>query len=190
MAVDDQSAEHQALPRSSGILLHPTSLPGPHGIGDFGAAAYRFVDVLESARQSIWQMMPLGPVGMGNSPYSARSAFAGAPSLISLERLVERGWLTRDDLGGEQFADGAVQFQRAEAFKLARLRRAYSRFEHGATGDDRAALDGFLASHASWLEDYALFMALKDVHQLRLDGLGPCAGVARTVGPVGRAARP
>ena len=77
---NDQTAEPAGLPRSAGILLHPTSLPGPHGTGDLGEAAYRFVDFLQEARQTIWQMMPLGPVGLGNSPYSARSAFAGAPA--------------------------------------------------------------------------------------------------------------
>ena len=88
MTADDQSSEQSGLPRSAGILLHPTSLPGPHGVGDLGSAAYRFVDLLQAARQSIWQMMPLGPVGLGNSPYSARSAFAGAPLLVSLEEVV------------------------------------------------------------------------------------------------------
>jgi len=165
MTVNDQPGEGQALPRSSGILLHPTSLPGPHGIGDFGAAAYRFVDVLEAARQSIWQMMPLGPVGMGNSPYSARSAFAGAPILISLERLAERGWLSPDDVEGEQFSDSMVQYEQVERFKLDRLRRAFKRFEQVASGDDQAAFGGFGEQHAGWLDDYALFMALKDVHQ-------------------------
>jgi len=162
---NDRPADHGGLPRSAGILLHPTSLPGPHGTGDLGAAAYRFVDMLQAARQSIWQMMPLGPVGLGNSPYSARSAFAGAPLLISLETLVERGWLASGDLAGPAFPPDMVQFWDAEQFKLDRLRRAFARFEQAAGGDDRAALATFLTHHASWLDDFGLFLALKDVHQ-------------------------
>jgi 4-alpha-glucanotransferase len=84
-----------SLQRAAGILLHPTSFPSRGGIGDFGPAAYRFVDFLASARLGVWQVLPLGPLGYGNSPYSATSAFAGNPLLISLERLAERGWFGR-----------------------------------------------------------------------------------------------
>src|SRR5213080_2736984 len=86
------------FPRSSGILLHPTSLPSRGGIGDFGPAAYEFVDFLAAARQGLWQVLPLGPLGYGYSPYSSTSAFAGNPLLISLERLAEHGWLERSRL--------------------------------------------------------------------------------------------
>src|ERR1700690_1654693 len=92
------------FPRAAGILLHPTSLPSRGGVGDFGPAAYRFVDSLASARQGLWQVLPLGPVGYGNSPYSSISAFAGNPLLISLERLASHGWIERaqvDVLAGE-----------------------------------------------------------------------------------------
>ena len=91
-AADEHPQPRPAIPRAAGILLHPTSLPGPHGIGDLGASAYRFVELLEQARQTIWQMMPLGPVGLGNSPYAASSAFAGFPLLIALDQLMGRGW--------------------------------------------------------------------------------------------------
>src|ERR1019366_1256436 len=84
-----------SFPRASGILLHPTSLPSRGGIGDFGPSAYAFVDFLASARQGLWQVLPLGPLGYGNSPYSSTSAFAGNPLLISLERLADRGWIDR-----------------------------------------------------------------------------------------------
>jgi 4-alpha-glucanotransferase len=88
------------FPRESGILLHPTSLPGPHGIGDFGPAAFRFVEWLAAAGQRLWQVMPLGPTGYGDSPYASPSAFAGNPLLISL------GWLTGDGLLAENDLDG------------------------------------------------------------------------------------
>ena len=84
------------FPRASGILLHPTSLPSRGGIGDFGPSAYAFADFLASARQGLWQVLPLGPLGYGDSPYSSTSAFAGNPLLISLERLADRGWIDRD----------------------------------------------------------------------------------------------
>jgi 4-alpha-glucanotransferase len=93
-----QPSAQSPIPRAAGILLHPTTLPGPHGIGDLGAASYRFVEVLEAARQTIWQMMPLGPVGLGNSPYAASSAFAGFPLLIAVDLLQGRGWLDDSDL--------------------------------------------------------------------------------------------
>src|SRR5206468_5532317 len=86
------------FPRATGILLHPTSLPARGGIGDFGPAAYEFVDFLAAARQGLWQVLPLGPLGYGYSPYSSTSAFAGNPLLISLERLAQRGWLDRSRL--------------------------------------------------------------------------------------------
>src|SRR5712691_11922524 len=86
------------LDRSAGILLHPTSLPSRGGIGDLGPEAYRFADFLAQARQTVWQLLPLSPPGLGNSPYSAISAFAGNPLLISLERLAERGWLEKEKL--------------------------------------------------------------------------------------------
>src|SRR6202051_5422375 len=86
------------FPRTAGILLHPTSLPSRGGIGDFGPAAYSFVDSLASARQGVWQVLPLGPLGYGNSPYSSISAFAGNPLLISLVRLADRGWIDRSKL--------------------------------------------------------------------------------------------
>src|SRR5271169_6803612 len=87
-----------SFPRASGILLHPTSLPSRGGIGDFGPSAYAFADFLASARQGLWQVLPLGPLGFGDSPYSSTSAFAGNPLLISLERLADRGWIDHAQL--------------------------------------------------------------------------------------------
>src|SRR5215831_2343928 len=99
-----------SLERAAGILLHPTSLPSLGGIGDFGPAAYEFVDFLASARIGVWQVLPLGPLGYGNSPYSATSAFAGNPLLISLERLAEKGWIAPSELSGLSTASGAVEY--------------------------------------------------------------------------------
>jgi 4-alpha-glucanotransferase len=152
------------MPRAAGVLLHPTSLPGPHGIGDLGVAAYRFVEMLADARQTIWQTMPLGPVGLGNSPYAASSAFAGFPLLIALDQLMGRGWLEQHDLDAPHFPPAQVQFQDAAAYKLARLRTAFGRFEQGGNADDRASLEAFQERQRAWLDDFALFMALKDAH--------------------------
>src|SRR3989304_5288432 len=98
------------FPRSSGILLHPTSLPGRYGIGDLGDAAYRFVDFLVSAGQQLWQVLPLGPTGYGDSPYQCFSAFAGNPLLISLDKLVEDGLLTERDLGTPDLPQDRVDY--------------------------------------------------------------------------------
>ena len=110
--------------RSSGILMHPTSLPSQGGIGDLGPAAYEFVDWLSSARQSLWQILPLGPVGYGNSPYSCTSAFAGNILMISLERLAERGYIDRALLQSLPDPASAIDFDEVRAQKLPLLRQA------------------------------------------------------------------
>src|SRR6516162_1306101 len=105
-----------SIARAAGILLHPTSLPSRGGIGDFGPAAYRFIDFLASARQGLWQVLPLGPLGYGNSPYSSTSAFAGNPLLISLERLADHGWWGREKLPSDAIS-GPVEYDRVFATK-------------------------------------------------------------------------
>src|SRR2546430_8960166 len=111
-----------SFPRAAGILLHPTSLPSRGGVGDFGPAAYQFVDFLASARQGLWQVLPLGPIGYGNSPYSSTSAFAGNPLLISLERLAEHGWIDQakfDQSNLDQAAgSGPVEYEQVFAQKM------------------------------------------------------------------------
>lgn len=149
-------------PRSSGILLHPTSLPGRFGVGDIGPEAHRFVDVLAESGQRWWQLLPLGPTGAGNSPYQSHSSFAGNALLISPEAMVERGWLKAEDLPatGEE-STAAVDFPKAAALKNELLAKAFARF----TPD--AAFNDFVADNKHWLDDYALFMALKTQHQGR-----------------------
>ena len=153
------------FPRSSGILLHPTSLPGRYGIGDLGDEAYRFVDSLTDAQQSLWQVLPLGPTGYGDSPYQCFSAFAGNPLLISPDRLIEDSLLTADDVRRvPPFPADQVDYGRVIPYKFDLLRRAAQRFRSGASRALAAAFDAFCREQSSWLDDFALFMALKDAH--------------------------
>ncbi|NNJ13258.1 4-alpha-glucanotransferase [Chloroflexales bacterium ZM16-3] len=157
------------FPRSSGILLHPTSLPGPWGIGDLGASAYHFVDFLAAAGQRLWQVLPLGPTGYGDSPYQCFSAFAGNPLLVSLDELIERGLLGQAEVEAAALAAGDlggdhVDYGRVIGFKLGLLRASYARLQSGTAPDMAAAFETFCAEQAGWLHDYALFMALKDMH--------------------------
>jgi 4-alpha-glucanotransferase len=148
--------------RASGVLLHPTSLPGRYGIGDLGPEAFRFADWLAGAGQRIWQVLPLGPVGFGESPYQLFSAFAGNPSLISLDALVERGWLDAADIAAPpDFAPDTVEFERVIPWKEGLLWKAFERF-----GDPE--LERFRNEHAAWLPGYARFMALKAAHSGRM----------------------
>jgi 4-alpha-glucanotransferase len=151
--------------RESGVLLHPTSLPGPHGIGDFGTAAFRFVDWLAAAGQRLWQVMPLGPTGFGDSPYASSSAFAGNPMLISLEWLAGDGLLDQGDLAdAPHFNARHVAFTDVTEWKQAKLRRAWDRFRAGAAGGYRADLAAFSEAEDRWVRDFALFLAVKDAH--------------------------
>jgi 4-alpha-glucanotransferase len=149
-------------------LLHPTSLPSRFGIGDWGEAAYRFVDFLEAAGQSYWQMLPLSPTGYGDSPYQGLSAFAGNPMLISPDGLVKAGHLSEADLADvPPFPVGRVDFGPVIDYKKSVLGRAFSNFRTQAPAEQQAAFARFCEEQAFWLEDFSLFMALKEVHQLR-----------------------
>ncbi len=151
------------LPRASGVLLHPTSLPGPHGSGDFGAAAFHFVDWLVAAGQRLWQILPLGGLGPGNSPYMSSSAFGGNVLLIDLEDLHRRGWLDAGEILPPQgIAEQRLNFAAVVPYRMDRLARAAHRFAQSATRQERADLQRFTEQHADWLSDYALFMALAE----------------------------
>ncbi len=150
------------LQRASGILLHPTSLPGRYGIGSLGEEAYRFIDFLADNQQSVWQILPLGPTGFGDSPYSSFSAFAGNPLLISLERLVEEGDLTPEDLKDADLPEGFTQFGRVHELKGRLLEKAATAFYRQGKPERRDAFDHFCQMQGYWLHDYALFMALRD----------------------------
>jgi 4-alpha-glucanotransferase len=154
------------FPRSSGILLHITSLPGGHGIGDLGSSAHEFVDFLADAGQKIWQVLPLGPTGYGDSPYQLFSAFGGNPLLIDLQALCERGLLHSSDLTeAAKLPTHNVDFGRVISIKLGLLAKAAQVFLSDAGCADRAVFDEFCRSHADWLDDYALFMACKSFYK-------------------------
>lgn len=154
--------------RASGILLHPTSLPGPYGIGDLGGSAYRFVDFLQQSGQRVWQILPLGPAGAGNSPYLAYSALAGNPLLISPEILHGEGLLTEGELAEvkqvfSQENPAYVRFDQVGQHKYSLFRKAFARFQQ--RNEFHGEFNAFCAREADWLEDYALYMALKTHHE-------------------------
>jgi 4-alpha-glucanotransferase len=179
-----------SFPRAAGILLHPTSLPSRGGIGDFGAAAYQFADFLASARQSLWQVLPLGPLGYGNSPYSATSAFAGNPLLISLDRLADHGWLAPEKSASEKpdpkrpasekpsdkktvptkpstvASPSAVEYDQVFAGKMPLLFAGARSFVASASGSARRRFENFRSENAWWLDDFVLFDALRAQQKL------------------------
>jgi 4-alpha-glucanotransferase len=156
-----------AFPRASGVLLHPTSLPGRFGIGDLGDGALEFIDWLAEARQRIWQVLPLGPTGYGDSPYQCFSALAGNPLLISVERLTEQGLLTPLEAGGRDVPEGEVDYPAVIAHRRAIWPRVLDRFDAVAPPDMRDRFDEFCRAHAAWLDDFALFMSVKAAHDDR-----------------------
>jgi 4-alpha-glucanotransferase len=153
--------------RSAGILLHPTSLPAHAGIGDLGPAAYEFVNFLAAARQGLWQILPLNPAGIGNSPYSSTSAFAGNILLISLERLAERGMIPHERVASLSRREGRVDYQQVVREKVPLLQEAAAWFLSHAQGEARARFDRFVTENDWWLEDYVLFDALRIRHEQR-----------------------
>ena len=147
--------------RASGVLLHVTSLPSPYGIGDLGPAAFAWVDRLHEAGQRFWQALPLGPTGYGDSPYQSLSSFAGNELLISPDGLIDDGLLRAADGAGQAFSPTTVEYEKVVPFKLRMLETAWSRFSAGARPDLRPEYERFCQAHGLWLDDYALFRALK-----------------------------
>ncbi len=151
--------------RSGGILLHPSSLPGPYGIGDLGPQAYRFVDWLGSTGCKLWQILPLGPTGYGDSPYQCFSAFAGNPYLISLDPLIEAGLLKKDDFTGmPDFDASRVDYGLLIPWKLDLLQKVFTRFTENKAEELHKEFNDFCVANTPWLDDYALFMSLKEAN--------------------------
>lgn len=147
--------------RSSGILLHPSSLPGPLPIGTLGSGARCFIDFLSTTGQSWWQILPLGPVAYGNSPYQCYSAFAGNPLLIDLMDLVAQGWLTKEDLPKNRFSEEKVDYKRSAEIQLPLLFKTFDGFARKGNPEEIAEYRHFLMENNWWLDDYALFMACR-----------------------------
>ncbi|MBO0697218.1 MAG: 4-alpha-glucanotransferase [Zavarzinella sp.] len=148
-------------PRGSGILVHPTSLPGPYGIGDIGPAAHAWIDTLAQAKQSWWQILPVGPTGFGDSPYQSFSTFAGNLNLLSPDQMVRDGLLRPEDLTGVSFPADRVDYPAVEAFKMTLVRLAWEAFRSGRANHLRDAYEQFLSDKRGWLPDYALFTAIR-----------------------------
>ena len=147
--------------------MHPTSFPSSFGVGDVGGAAYQFINFLHSSKQSIWQVLPLGPTGHGNSPYMSYSSMAGNPVLISLEKLMEQGILSAAELENQSLGGEAdqIDYEQAIPRKLRALAQAAQNFKVCATDEQQAQFRTFCHDHQYWLDNYALFMALKEAHE-------------------------
>jgi len=175
--------------RASGVLLHVTSLPSRYGIGDLGPGAMAWIDCLYDAGQSWWQALPVGPTGYGDSPYQALSSFAGNTLLMSLDWLIEDGLLQAGECEGQSFSATAVDYGAVIKFKHALLEKVRARFSSGIRPDLKIAFEQFRHDQSYWLDDYALFQALKVAH----DGAGylewPAELVKRTPAALARARR-
>ena len=159
---EDDKTNH----RYSGVLAHPTSFPSPYGVGDMGKEAYNFIDFLHMAGQHLWQVLPLGPCGNGNSPYQSFSVFAGQPLLISPDLLIEKKLLTREDLEPiPEFNPDKVEYTKVTEYKTELFRKAYQNFRHTSDKDLLEEYDSFQKNNEFWLEDYCLYMAGKDYHE-------------------------
>ena len=156
-----------SFPRLTGILLHPISLPSRGGIGDLGPAAYEFLDFLTAAKQGLWQVLPLGPPANGNSPYSSTSAFAGNPLLISLERLADFGWISRERLAALPGGSGPIDYDQVLQQKSPLLNEAAGNFLHSASAEACAHFQEFRAQNSWWLEDFVLYDALRTRYNKR-----------------------
>ena len=153
--------------RVSGVLLHVTSLPSYGGVGDLGPAARAFVDFLAASKQRLWQVLPLSPTGYGSSPYSALSAFAGNPVLISLEVLAAQGWIAPERIAGLPGHDGNVDFGAVWEKKIPLVEEAAANFLNNATDEQRLRFQAFCNDNVSWLQDWAMYTVLRRMHNYR-----------------------
>jgi len=155
--------------RKCGVLLHPTSLPGTPGIGTIGEPAYKFVDWLKSAGQTLWQILPLGPTGYGDSPYASFSTFAGNPLLIDLQKLVDKGWVEKKDIVPPEYikTTGNVDFGSVVWWKTPVLKKAASYFLANATEEDKKLYKEYCKEKSSWLDMYSVFMSIKNVYDTK-----------------------
>ena len=162
--INNFKEEIEMFERSSGILLHPTSLPGKYGIGSLGKEAYKFVDFLKKANQKLWQIFPLGPTGYGDSPYQCFSTFAGNPYLIDFDLLIEQNLLSEENLKDINFGDNKeyVDYGAIYNQKYPLLRKAFENFKANGNDDLKRKLETFKAENSDWLNDYSLFISLKN----------------------------
>ena len=166
MAVNALKAEAPGPGRYSGILVHPTSFPSPYGIGDLGQGAYDFIDFLQQTGQTLWQVLPLGPTGFGDSPYQGPSAFAGQPLIISPDKLREKGLLSDEDLKDiPEWDPHKVDYGPVINYKTGLLRKAFATFHHTPDKTMLEEFELFCEQEKEWLDDYCLFMALKNANQ-------------------------
>ena len=160
--MNDKFSLLKRMRRLSGILVHPTSLPGKFGVGDLGPEAYRFVDFLQEAGQHLWQTLPLGPTGGHNSPYQCFSSFAGQPLLISPELLLQEGLLAESDLSNvPAFPEEEVDFKAVQAYKEELFKKAFTRFKELPEESELKSELALFCKSSHWLDDYAMFMAIK-----------------------------
>jgi 4-alpha-glucanotransferase len=160
------------FPRAAGVLAHPTSFPGRYGIGDLGEAAYHFVDFLVESQQSYWQVLPLGPTGYADSPYQCFSAFAGNPLLISPDRLIAEGYLPTEAVQHvPSFPTHEADYGPVIEYKNGLFQAAFVHFQTHGTAEQRAAFVQFCAENSFWLDDFALFMAVKEDHKEQEGGV-------------------
>lgn len=165
MAVQ-QTTETKKQSRLSGVLVHPTSFPSPYGIGDLGSGAYDFIDFLAASGQHLWQVLPLGPTGFGDSPYQGFSAFAGQPLIISPEKLLDLKLLTEEDLAElPDWEPSKIDYGPVIQYKTSLLKKAWTAFQHTPDKTLLEEFDAFCTAEKDWLDDYTLFMASKDYHE-------------------------
>lgn len=177
------------ISRKSGVLLHPTSLPGTYGIGTIGKAAYQFVDWLKDAGQSLWQILPLGPTGYGDSPYASFSTFAGNPLLIDLDLLVEKGWCDKKTIVPAEYIKktGNVDFGSVVWWKTPILKKAALYFLENANKEDKKSYKDFCKEKSSWLDMFAIFMSIKNFYDAKAEQEKPANSIWHCYWPKGLA---